>query len=144
MPTYYNSNKYELRVGDCIYLAPSATYVTEEILSFSGLTKTSDAPYYNPVTNASTLTLSTSASSASFSVSDNDSTIIRVMPVSGKVDMYVNSFSNIPAMRISEGITLKNSKRISKLYFISRNSSESVVDVKELIGDTIIFSGQGP
>ena len=90
MPTYINNQTYDISVrGEKV--PPGATVSTVEYLSEGGLTKTSDAPYYNPLQFLTTINF-VAAEEVTFQIPDpSKCKLIRFQKVSEgiTVDVYL-------------------------------------------------------
>ena len=133
MPTYRNDTNEEIFVtavnGARIGFKGGQTLTSPYILSDANITRTSDAPYYKIALDDHTITLSTIISKATYTANLN-SNDIRVVVISGAVEMYINSYDNLPAIRIVESLTIKNDGRIQTLYFVNVHTGASIVNVK--------------
>jgi hypothetical protein len=135
VPQYRNDQNEPIWVKDAlgndIPFYANEVKDTYLILSDARITKLDDAPYYNPLLDASTVSLATSASSASY-VTEISSRSIHLTPTEGTPRVFINAFENLPGIVLLDDMLLTNKGRISRLYFDNVGASHAIIDIKEL------------
>lgn len=122
MPTYRNDSDKKVYVNDLAYIHPGASYETTFVLDLNDypeLTKTSDSPYYNPMSNRTALNAS-AGGSQTISINSETKDIQLVNQSSASIDVYINNLLNTPALLLlpSSIIDLQSIKRkIDTLIF---------------------------
>jgi hypothetical protein len=105
MPTYINSGTENLSL-DLRTIPPSGILVTEFILDTTGtdLTKTSDEPYFNPVTAVNALTSTGPGDNKTITL-ESDTNIIEIKNLSATVivTVFLQSTANTPGIPILPG-----------------------------------------
>lgn len=138
MPTYRNESSETVWVLDYtnnqVKFAPGEEKETLKILDDANLTKINDEPYYNTLIDENTLTLATSATSASLNI-DPSSSYIRIIPITSNIllssiKIFINDWNNIPGITVNELITLTNRGKIEKLYFSNGPGTICIKEIK--------------
>ncbi len=131
MPSYFNNTAGTITL-DGVILPPRQTVVSEKHIKAAlptGITKTSDAPYYNFLLLDEVYTTDTDISlSEAFTKAQLMS--VRVRAKSGNVKVYLDSTANEPGFAVLEGETEEfqiNPWNASKLLvrFISPSGGEN-------------------
>jgi len=107
MPTYKNDGGRSVSVkntaGVSVLVAPGETIETYEVLTVAGMTKTAEAPYYNPATAVHAVT-STGASDDKTVALDSLADAVEIYNAgSGLVTVYLRSKSNTPGLVVPAG-----------------------------------------
>jgi hypothetical protein len=136
MPTYKNNLNEPIYVkdpmGNDVPFGALESKTTYLILSDVRITKTSEQPYYNPMLDASQVTLASSAASASYNC-ETAARYIHLYPVAGTPRVYISNMENVPGIILYESMTLTNKGKIEKLYFDNFGTSSATVDIKEIM-----------
>ena len=129
MPTYTNSQAGLVQVGD-ITFGPSEVKVLYQYIDITGdttgyISLTSHAPYYNPIL-ANTAVTGTDETVV-HTLNTYKSSSVRIIYVSGTVNIYLNATANTPAMTIKENITIENRGRILSIHVVFTGAGEILI-----------------
>jgi hypothetical protein len=124
MPTYYNGsqrvytdpdNNFSIEIGE--------TKAVYEYITATGLTKTSDLPYWNPITDQTLVTFSgAEALTVNLDVSNQKNYVLIWQVTTCNVDIYLQSVDNTPkwaTLRPGDSIVIPVHNRANRLALIS-------------------------
>ena len=129
MPTYTNSFAGIVQLGDITFGASEAK-VLYNYIDISGdttgyISLSSHAPYYNPLL-ANTAVTGTSETVV-HTLSTYKSSSVRIIYVSGTVNIFLNATANVPGMTIKENVTLENRGRIATIHVVFTGAGEILI-----------------
>ena len=123
MPTYHNTTDTDLEVNGILF-HHGETRETNKILNHANLTKVSDEPFWNPVLAEYTVTGTDETVQQNVTLTASQ---IHLVPISGIIDVFINSLLNTPGIRIEESTTLENRSKIETLYITFVGNGELLI-----------------
>jgi len=128
MPTYTNTSSSSVSIGDTKF-DPNETKVMYNYIDLAldvggNITLDSHSPHWNPVIGNTSIV---GTNETVIHTCNLDASYIRIIYVSGTVNVYINATDNTPAITIKESITLKAQKKILYLHFVFSGTGEVLV-----------------
>ena len=129
MPTYTNSFAGIVQVGDTTF-GPSEVKVMYQYMDITGdttgyISLSSDSPYYNPILANTSVTGTDETVIVTLNTFESSS--VRIIYISGTVNIYLNDTANTPAMTILENITLDNRRKIRIIHVVFTGAGEILI-----------------
>jgi hypothetical protein len=130
MPRYKNTSDRPIQVGLFGVINPGEEIESYHILDHL-LTRISDEPYFNPVVLSEDYTIS-SGNTQEITISETKTpTTIKITCKSGNIEVYFNSLSNTPPLKLFQGesISINNPTVYDKIILKAIDNSECYVVV---------------
>jgi hypothetical protein len=107
MPTYKNDGNRSVSVkntsGNSVLVAPGEAVETYEVLTVSGMTKTAEAPYWNPATAVHAVTSSGAEDDKTVALNNLADAVEVYNASAGLVTVYLRSKANTPGLVVPAG-----------------------------------------
>lgn len=107
MPTYKNDGERSVSVkntsGISVLVAPGETVETYEVLTISGMTKTAEAPYYNPATAVHAVTSTGASDDKTVALNSLTDAVEVYNAGAALVTVYLRAKANTPGLVVPAG-----------------------------------------